>query len=215
MISKKILFYALIAFLLSFGVTFVLIRNYKKDKNQEKTETDLGVPIPKSFSKLIIKRDFPLKNFAKIELLSYYNRIFWDTLRYKGEQPFEKELVDNFKLTFDSTMIQERVVLNKNQENQLLKLMVCDTCVPEEMSAACYDPRHMIVFRDDRNRIIGYNEFCINCIGFRSSTNLYGFQKYCYSDMGDLFRKFGIKLFVEDEDEEKEYEFLRKKGYLN
>lgn len=65
MISKKILFYALIAFLLSFGVTFVLIRNYKKDKNQEKTETDLGVPIPKSFSKLIIKRDFPLKNFAK------------------------------------------------------------------------------------------------------------------------------------------------------
>jgi hypothetical protein len=112
-------------------------------------------------------------------------------------------------------MIQERVVLNKNQENQLLKLMVCDTCVPEEISAACYDPRHMIVFRDDRNRIIGYNEFCINCIGSRSSTNLYGFQKYCYSDMGGLFRKFGIKLFVEYEDEEKEYEFLRKKGYLN
>jgi hypothetical protein len=73
----------------------------------------------------------------------------------------------------------------------------------------------MILFRDDKNRIIGYNEFCINCIGSRSSTNLNGFQKYCYSDMGDLFRKFGIKLFVEYEDEGKEYEFLRKNGYSN
>lgn len=36
--NRKILIYALIAFILSFGITFILIRNYKKDKNQETIE---------------------------------------------------------------------------------------------------------------------------------------------------------------------------------
>ncbi|TRX37319.1 hypothetical protein FNW52_04975 [Flavobacterium sp. ZT3R18] len=197
-----------------FLITILILVSCKKENTKNQIEAE-GVPIVKSVSKVINRRDFPLKNFSKIELVSYYDRIRWDTLKYKGKQPFRKELVDNFKLTFDSTMIQERVILNKSQERELLNLMISDTCVPEEMSSACYDPRHMILFRDDKNRIIGYNEFCINCIGSRSSTNLDGFQKYCYSDMSDLFRKFGIKLFVEYEDGGKEYEFLRKKGYLN
>lgn len=197
-----------------FLITILILVSCKNEKTNNQIEAE-GIPIVKSVSKVINRRDFPIKNFSKIELVSYYNRIFWDTVRYKGERPSYKMLVDNYKLTFDSTMVQERVILNKSQEKELLNLMISDTCVPEEMSAACYDPRHMILFRDDKNRIIGYNEFCINCIGSRSSTNLNGFQKYCYSDMGDLFRKFGIKLFVEYEDEGKEYEFLRKKGYLN
>jgi hypothetical protein len=193
-------------------ITILILVSCKNEKTNNQIEEE-GIPIVKSVSKVINKREFPLNNFSKIEIVSYYDRIKWDTLEYKKESPFYKILVDNYKLTFDSTMIQERVVLKKAQEKELLDLMVCDTCVPEEISAACYMPRHMILFRDNKNRIIGYNEFCINCIGSRSSTNLNGFQKYCYSDMGDLFRKFGIKLFVEYEDEGKEYEFLRKKGY--
>lgn len=195
-----------------FLITILILVSCKNEKTNNQIEVE-GIPIVKSVSKVINKREFPLNNFSKIEIVSYYDRIKWDTLEYKKESPFYKILVDNYKLTFDSTMIQERVVLKKAQEKELLDLMVCDTCVPEEISAACYMPRHMILFRDNKNRIIGYNEFCINCIGSRSSTNLNGFQKYCYSDMGDLFRKFGIKLFVEYEDEGKEYEFLRKKGY--
>jgi hypothetical protein len=197
-----------------FLITILILVSCKNEKTNSQIEEE-EIPIVKSASKVINRRDFPIKNFSKIELVSYHNRILWDTLRYKGERPSYKMLADNYKLTFDSTMIQERVILNKSQEKELLNLMISDACVPEEISAACYDPRHMILFRDNKNRIIGYNEFCINCIGSRTSTNLNGFQKYCYSDMGDLFRKFGIKLFVEYEDEGKEYEFLRKKGYLN
>lgn len=197
-----------------FLITILILVSCKNEKTNNQIQEE-GILIVKSVSKVINKREFPLKNFSKIEIVSYYDRIMWDTLEYKKESPFYKILVDNYKLTFDSTMIQERVVLKKAQEKELLDLMVCDICVPEEISAACYMPRHMILFRDDKNRIIGYNEFCINCIGSRSSTNLKGFQKYCYSDMGDLFRKFGIKLFVEYEDGGKEYEFLRKKGYSN
>lgn len=185
-------------------------------KNEKKKDSlqDEGVPFVKSVSKTIKKRDFPLKNFSKIELVSYYNRIRWDRQEYKGKQPSYKMLVDDYKLTFDSTMIQERVVLNKAQEKELLNLMLCDTCIPEEVSSACYDPRHIILFRDSKNRIVGYNEFCLECVGSRNSENLNGFQKYCYSDMGELFRKFGIKLFVEYGEEKKEEDFLRKKGYL-
>ncbi|MFZ0596169.1 MAG: hypothetical protein WAM46_04240 [Flavobacterium sp.] len=199
---KKIIF--LITILL-----FISCEDKKPENKKKSKETEVF----ESVSKAIRKRDFPVKNYSTIELVSYYNRIYWDTIKYKGVQPFNKVLVDNYKLTFDSTMIQERVILNKIQEKELLNLIVCDTCVPEEISSACYNPRHMILFRDSKNRIIGYNEFCINCNGDRNSHNLEGFQKYCLYEMGDLFRKFGIKLFVEYDDEQKEYEILRQKGY--
>ncbi len=193
-------------------VVFVLVScQNKKAKVLQENE---GITMVKSESKIIKKRDFPIKNFSKIELVSYYNRIYWDTLNYKGKFPSSKVLVDNYRLTFDSTMIEERVILNKSQETELLNLMVCDTCVPQEVSAACYNPRHMILFRDNKNRIIGYNEFCVSCVGGRTSSNLDNFQKYCYSDMETLFRKFGIKLFVDYDDEKKEYKILEKKGYL-
>ncbi|WP_017498400.1 hypothetical protein [Flavobacterium sp. WG21] len=185
-----------------------------QNKKAKVLQENEGITMVKSESKIIKKRDFPIKNFSKIELVSYYNRIYWDTLNYKGKFPSSKVLVDNYRLTFDSTMIEERVILNKSQEKELLNLMVCDTCVPQEVSAACYNPRHMILFRDNKNRIIGYNEFCLSCVGGRTSPNLDNFQKYCYSDMETLFRKFGIKLFVDYDDEKKEYKILEKKGYL-
>ena len=36
--SRKVLIYALIAFILSFAITFLVIKNYRKDKNQETIE---------------------------------------------------------------------------------------------------------------------------------------------------------------------------------
>lgn len=196
-----------------FLITILLVVSCKNE-NLQKPSENKGIKIEQSISKIIKKRDFPIKNFSKIELVSYYNRVIWDTIKFKGEQPSNKFLVDNYKLTFDSTMIQERVVLNKSQKKELLNLLISDTCVPQEMQAGCYNPRHMILFRDDKNRIIGYNEFCIDCVGSRYSNNLNGFQKYCYTDMAELFRKCGIKLFVEDEDAggEKEMKFLQSKG---
>lgn len=182
-------------------VVSVISCHDKTSNNLAKEEEE--IPIVKSVSKTIHKREFPITNFSKIEVVSYYDRIMWDTLEYKKEVPFRKILVDKYKLTFDSTKIQERVVLNKIQEKELINLMVSDTCVPEELSAACYKPRHMILFRDKKSRIIGYNEFCIECVGSRNSDNLNGFQKYCYSDMQKLLEKFGITLFIESGDEKR------------
>lgn len=197
-----------------FFVAILLLVCCKNENGQQQLESE-GIPIEKSISKIINKRDFPIKKFSKIELVSYYNRVVWDTIKYKDESTSYKALVDNYKLTFDSTMIQERVALNRSQEKELINLLISDTCIPQEMEAGCYNPRHMILFRDEKNRIIGYNEFCTSCIGSRNSRNLEGFQKYCYADMAELFRKFGIKLFVEygDGNGAKEYNFFKSKGF--
>ena len=196
-------------------VFFVISCKKEQIEKNDKAETDLGMPIPKSFSKSITKRIFPLKEISKVELISYPNRVMWDTISFKGQKPFQKPLVDNYKLTFDTTMIRERITLNKVEQKELLDLIVCDTCMPEEVVMACYDPRHMILFKDKKNKIIGYTEFCFTCLGSRSSENLSTFQKYCYSDMNELFKKFGIKYFIEDSsDENKEYLFLKSKGYI-
>ncbi|MWB94749.1 hypothetical protein GON26_10265 [Flavobacterium sp. GA093] len=202
---KRILF--LIAFLF-----FISCKN-------EKTIDSGKIEVVNSLSRIIKKRDFPLKNFSNIELVSYYNRVVWDTIKVNDKSPFNKILVDNYRLTFDSLMIQERVTLNKIQEKELLNLMISDTCSTGETPADCYKPRHMILFRDHKNRIMGYSEFCIACAAGRNSENLEEFQKYCYSDMEILFKKYGIKLFVHEGDEDdtqenREYDFLKHKGYI-
>ena len=193
------------------AILFICLVSCKKEKVKEEE----FIVIEPSVSKSINKREFPLKKVAKVEFLSYPDRITWDTISYKGEIPFRKSLVENQKFTFDSTMIKERIVLNEIQKNELYDLITCDTCAPGEMSAACYKPRHLILFKDKKNKILGYQEFCFHCIGSRTSKNLEGFEKFCFSDMNKLFRKFGIKYFVEnDEDDQKEYHFLKNKGYI-
>lgn len=93
--------------------------------------------------------------------------------------------------------------------------MTCDTCNYQESVAACYEPRNLILFRNKKNQIIAYDEFCFECVGTRESENLIDFQKFCLSDMKQLFKNFGIKYFGETEYErDQEYFILKKKGYI-
>lgn len=135
-----------------------------------------------------------LPGTVKVEFLSYPDRMIWDTISYKKENSFYKELTDNGKLNFDTTLVKERLVLNKSQLNELNKLMQ-ETCYTNQSVAACYMPRHLILFRDKKNKIIAYNEFCFDCVGSRNSKNLHDYQSFCMIDMAELFKKFGIKYF--------------------
>ncbi len=135
-----------------------------------------------------------LPGLTKVELLSYPDRMMWDTIPYKTENSFYKELTDNGKLNFDTTMVKERLILNENQLKQL-NMILQETCSINENVAACYMPRHLILFRNKNNKIIAYNEFCFDCVGSRNSKNLDSYQKFCMNDMAGLFKKFGIKYF--------------------
>lgn len=181
----------------------------KKNADVEVLET-----VSKSYN--TSNRNFKLKDISKVEILSYPDRIMWDTLSFKGKTAFNKELVSENKLTFDSTLIKERIILDKNQVLELTKIMASDACEPEEMPAACYMPRHLIIFKNKDDKIIAYNEFCFTCIGSRNSKNIDNYQKFCLGDIKQFFKKVGIKYFVENEkDEIKEHKFLKDKGYIN
>lgn len=149
------------------------------------------------------EKELTLPGLAKVELLSYPDRMIWDTISYEKKGFFYKELADNGKLNFDTTMVKERLILNPNQIKELTTLLE-GTCSEEEAVAACYMPRHMILFRDKNNKIIAYNEFCFGCVGSRNSKNLEGYQNFCMSDMAQLFEKFGIKYFGDTPEQERE-----------
>lgn len=153
----------------------------------------------KSQSEVIKRRDFPLKNLSEVEVLSYEDRMQWDKKSTeRKDNKYIKDLVVNYKLNFDSTKVKERVLLNSVLKTELLDLMSQDSCKVVEGLADCYMPRHMILFRDQKNRIIGYKELCLSCKGFRESKNLENYNGFCFSQMEQLFRKAGIKYFDDD-----------------
>lgn len=161
-----------------------------------------------AFSCQKVKRKFPIDDISKVEIYSYYDRTSWDTVKVNEKAPLYKELIKEGKLTFNTAFIKEKIILNKNQQKELVNLMVCDTCIPSELPAACYMPRHLILFKHANNKILGYNEFCFECIGSRQSKNLENFQKFCLNDMSLLFKKFGIKFFGNTREQiHEEYKF--------
>lgn len=165
-----------------------------KKENTASTIVNEKIKESKSKSELIKIRDFPLKDLSKVEVLSYEDRMRWDDIKNR----YTKDLVVDYKLNFDSTKVKERVVLNSVLKTELLELMSQDTCRLENLPRDCYMPRHIILFRDHKNRIIGYKELCLSCKGFRESKNLENYNGFCYSQMEELFIKAGIKYLDED-----------------
>ena len=140
---------------------------------------------------------FYLDGLDKIEVMEYPSRFLWDTV--KGSNT--KELVNNGKLTFDSTFVKEKVILNVKQKKELILLFSQDSCDPDT-SSVCYEPRHLILFRDRKFNIIAYREFCFECSNSRGSKNIEAYDGYC---MGDIY-KFLLKLNLNNKavyDEEK------------
>jgi hypothetical protein len=139
-------------------------------------------------------KEFKLPNLSKIEFVSYPDRMIWDTIGAKGEKLFYKNLIVNSKLNFDSTMIKERVIL-KSEQLKELSMLLQETCDDQYEASACYMPRNLILFRDNKDKIIAYKEFCFSCSGSYSSKNIEKYSEFCLKDMNSLFRKFGIKYF--------------------
>ncbi|KFF05928.1 hypothetical protein [Flavobacterium reichenbachii] len=183
----------------AFFLIFVLVIVSCKKENTESPIVNKKTTVSTSESEVIKRRDFPLKNLSKVEVLSYEDRMRWDKQSTeKEDNKYTKDLVVKYKLNFDSTMIKERVILNSVLKMELLQLMSQDSCKIEEFVSDCYMPRHMILFRDQKNRIIGYKELCLSCKGFRESKNLENYNGFCFSQIEELFKKAGIKYFDDD-----------------
>lgn len=182
----------------SFFLIFILILISCKKEN-ESPKLNEKITVSKSENELIKIRDFPLKDLSTVEVLSYKDRMRWDKKGSTNEDnKYTKDLVVDYKLNFDSTKVKERVLLNSVLKTELLEVMSQDSCKLENLPRDCYMPRHMILFRDQKNRIIGYKELCLSCHGFRESKNLENYNGFCFSQMEELFKKAGIKYFDDD-----------------
>ena len=134
---------------------------------------------------------FPFSSADRVELTSYYFR------DYRPENDNYK-IIDG-KLAFDESIIKERVVLSKKQQEEMFKIVNTDICPKEYSVADCYMPEHRITFYDKKNNVIAYLEVCLQCVGSRISPN-FTTVPLCKEKMDELkrfFQSVGIKQFSE------------------
>lgn len=128
----------------------------------------------------------------RIEILAYEDRNQWT----KEDNPdfLKLNYIQNGKLEINKKYLRNRISLNKEQIEILKnKLRKCET---ENWAAACYDPRHAILFYDKNDKIFGYIEMCFDCNGRRSSENFKVFSE-CALGLEETFKEFGITYFGE------------------
>ncbi|RAK25319.1 hypothetical protein B0I03_101493 [Flavobacterium aquaticum] len=136
-------------------------------------------------------------NVSKIEIFAYLDRNKWD----KSDNPDYRnpDYIKNNKIEIKDKYLRNRIVLSTSQVKELqagFKNGYYD------IAAACYDPRHAIIFYDKNDVIIGNIEICFECNNVSSSKNLYSIGRSASNQM-DLFKKFGITYF---EDTKEEYD---------
>ena len=130
----------------------------------------------------------------RIEILAYVDRNQWN--QEDNPDYLKFNFIQNGKLKISKKYLKNRISLNKEQIEILKsKLRKCDR---ENWAAACYDPRHAILFYDENDKIFGHIEMCFDCNGSRSSENLKNFSE-CALGLEETFKKFGITYFGEEE----------------
>lgn len=139
-----------------------------------------------------MSKTFPFSDNGKIELLSYKNR------RLYTRNIYEDSIY--FSFINDNEKIVERITLNKMLSSELYKLYFTERCAETE-SAACYDPRHSIIFYNNKSKIIGSIEICFDC-GTKMIRGKVAPKGDCRSNDAKLvaiFKEAGIKYFGENE----------------
>ena len=137
------------------------------------------------------------KKTKKIEIISYLDRAKWDRTDKK------KYFIKNDTIKINEKHIRDRIVLSKNQRNKLKKAIE-DCKLDKTERADCFNPRHLVVFFDTNNEIVGYSELCFLCNRSEFSQN-FKIISECLLNQEKLFKEFGIKYFEETDEETEEY----------
>ena len=173
-------------------------KDVKKSINKietEKTEVlEFEIVKPAELEKNV--DDF-FSNVSKIEILAYLDRNKWDKLDNPDYR--NPNYIKNNKIEIKDKYLRNRIVLSNSQ---IKELQVGFKKGYYDYSAACYDPRHAIIFYDKNDVVIGNIEICFECNNVSSSKNLYNIGMSA-SNQFDLFKKFGITYF---EDTKEEYD---------
>lgn len=98
----------------------------------------------------------PFVSATKVELVYYKsNRMKWN----------DSNILEKGYLIIPPDRIAKRILLNSHQvadwQYSLYEMHLCE----EFMVAGCYEPRHLLVFYDKGERLLGAIEICISCAG--------------------------------------------------
>lgn len=110
-----------------------------------------------------------------------------------------KDINFNTDVQLSNDFIKERIVLSEIQKRELFNLISKDSCNSKQLIADCYNPRHQIVFKDEKDNVIGAIEICFSCGEIKSSKSIGEAKYYCLEDMRLFFWKVGIRYFINDD----------------
>lgn len=110
----------------------------------------------------------PFKKAARVELLQYSNRMQWWYKLY----PNGNQLIVNDTLTIPANYITARTTLTPQVAEKWNKLLYKDHLCEEQLTAGCYEPRHLLVFYAANQRVLGCIELCVSCAGGYVSNGL-------------------------------------------
>lgn len=145
-------------------------------------------------------KTFPFSEASKIELISYPVRYEWDTINVNGDTRINS-LVKDKKLIINPKKVEQRIILNNELIKKLFNFLFIEECPTDHSQAACFDPRHSIIFYNKRNEVIAYSEICLGCSTSESSAG-FEYNQLCIERMANLriiFREAGMKIDIEDE----------------
>lgn len=124
------------------------------------------------------KGSLKLDNVEKIKLLSYPSRIFWE-----NNNNYQIKNIDS---VIKSNNIIDDISLGEKDKKKIIALLEDEYFF--KSNAACYDPRHLVLFCDSNDRILGYYEMCLECGGWDSSENLDYLPAFCI-EKGEVFKR--------------------------
>jgi hypothetical protein len=170
--------------------------NKVEKKSNNKIETDktevleFEIVKPAGIEK---KVDDFFKNVSKIEVYAFTDRNFWDEIDNPDMDSFP--YIKGNEVKIKDKYLRNKVTLSNNQISKLQKGLKGGYY---DYVAACYDPRHAIIFYDKNNVIIGNIEICFDCNIASGSKNLSEIARSALNQE-DLFKEFGITYFGEEE----------------
>lgn len=142
------------------------------------------------------KIPYPFSKSEYIEVISYGNRMDWDTINGMSKDYYEYSILDKGRIKdFEKNSI-EKVRLNKPQEEELYEILYNTNCFSPEV-AACYEPRHSFIFYNKDQKRYAAIEVCLKCLGSRETKGVKKIE-FCEEKITKLktfLESIGIKHF--------------------
>lgn len=101
-----------------------------------------------------IKRIYPYNQAEKVEIIAFYSK-----------QNDYKNLLKDGKVNLLNDEIDGRKFLDRSQIYKLAQIFnnpLADLC---HFSANCYNPKHLIIFYDKKEKPFSFIELCLECLG--------------------------------------------------